>query len=373
MLTRRVRIQIAAFIAIALVGISYAGARYAGLGRLFGPQGYVVTMNLAEAGGIFDNAEVTYLGVPVGRVGTVRLTPTGVAVPLDINASAPPIPSNVEAAVTDRSAVGEQYVDLRPKDNHGPYLQGGSVISEQSTQTPLPVQSFLTNLDSLVNSVPQQSMRTVVGELGTAFQGNGQNLQTILDTARQFTAQAQQNLPQTQRLLADANTVLTTQNQQGSDIRSFSQSLLELSGQLRKSNGDLNSVLTEAAPAGAQVSDLLRETGPQLGVLLGNLTTTAQLLSTKENGIQLVLVMYPGVLNTTYTVVPASGVPSSGTVRFGAVLNEFNPVPCTNGYQGTTKRPGTDMAPVPLNADAHCAEPPGSPTDVRGGENAPSN
>lgn len=368
MLRRGVRIQILAFVVIALLGMSYAGAQYADLGRLFGPEGYVVTMNLAESGGIFDNAEVTYLGVPVGRVGTVRLTADGVAVPLEIRSAAPPIPSRVEAVVEDRSAVGEQYVDLRPKDSHGPYLAAGSVIPRESTRIPLPVQDFETNLDALVNSVPEQSLRTVVDELGTAFQDNGGNLQTILDTTRQLTAQAQQNLPQTQQLLADGKTVLATQNAQSSAIRSFSQNLVQLSGQLQRSDADLRGVLTETAPTAAQISALLQETGPQLGQLLGNLTTTAQVLSTKQNGLEMVLVQFPADVNATYTLLPGDG-----TAHFGLVLNSSDPIPCTAGYQGTTKRPGTDLAPVPLNSNARCAAPPGSPGGVRGTQNAPGN
>ena len=40
--------------------------------RLFG-DGYVVTADFAESGGIFTNAEVTYRGVAVGRVDRLRL------------------------------------------------------------------------------------------------------------------------------------------------------------------------------------------------------------------------------------------------------------------------------------------------------------
>jgi phospholipid/cholesterol/gamma-HCH transport system substrate-binding protein len=366
MLARRVRLQIVAFVAIALIGISYAGAQYAGLGRLFGARGYEVTMNLADSGGIFDNAEVTYLGVPVGRVGTMRLTRDGVAVPLDINAGAPPIPSNVEAVVADRSAVGEQYVDLRPKTDNGPYLGNGSTIAQPNTQTPLPVQNLMTNLDTFVNSVPDNSLRTVVNELGTGFENNGGNLQTIVDTSREFTADAQRNLPQTKQLLADANTVLATQNAQSSDIRSFSQDLRLLSGTLQDSDRDLRTVLNEASPTAQQVSGLLQDTGPQLGALLANLTSTSELVSTKKDGLEQVLVLYPAVLQASKTVVPGDG-----TAHFGLVLNTFDPMPCTAGYQGTTKRPGDDMAPVPLNSAARCTAPPGSPTDVRGAQNAP--
>ncbi|GAA4620780.1 MCE family protein [Saccharopolyspora hordei] len=365
MLTRRVRVQIIAFVVIALVGVSFAGARYAGLDRLFGPRGYVVTLQLADTGGVFENAEVTYRGVPVGRVGTLQLTANGVQVPLDIEPNAPKIPREVEAVVTNRSAVGEQYVDLRPKRDGGPYLQQGSVITQESATTPLPVETLMTNLDSLANSVPQDSLRTVVSELGTAFRNNGGHLQKIVDTSREFIATAQQHLPQTVQLLENGKTVLGTQNEQGSAIRSFSSDLRLLSEQLERSDGDLRAVIEKAPPAAQQVSGLIRE-NQQLTPLLANLTTTSKLIAQHLDGVEHALVVYPAAVTVSRTVVPGDG-----TAHFGLVLNAFDPLPCTEGYEGTDRRNGIEMDPVPVNTDAHCAEPPGSDTSVRGAQNAP--
>ena len=78
MLTRTVRIQVAIFLLIAVLGVSYTGIRYADLGRFVGLDGYRVDVELAESGGIFANAEVTYRGVPVGRVDRLELRPGGV-------------------------------------------------------------------------------------------------------------------------------------------------------------------------------------------------------------------------------------------------------------------------------------------------------
>ena len=46
-------------------------------------------MQLADSGGIFSNAEVTYRGVTIGRVGQLRLTADGVEVDLELDADAP--------------------------------------------------------------------------------------------------------------------------------------------------------------------------------------------------------------------------------------------------------------------------------------------
>ena len=76
MFSRKTKVRLGLFLVIAVVGIGYTGARYAGLDRLVGAGGYTVTAELPDSGGLFTNAEVTYPGVAVGRVSDLRLTPT---------------------------------------------------------------------------------------------------------------------------------------------------------------------------------------------------------------------------------------------------------------------------------------------------------
>jgi phospholipid/cholesterol/gamma-HCH transport system substrate-binding protein len=366
MLTRKVRLQIIAFVVIALVGVSYAGFRYAGIDRLFGPRGYAINVSLADSGGIFTGAEVTYRGVTIGRVGPLSLTKDGVSVELDIDSSDTQIPANSQAVVADRSAVGEQYVDLRPSTDDGPYLAAGATIPQARTATPPPVQGLLTNLDNLAGSVPTESLRTVVDELDTAFQGTGPNLQTLLDTTSSFTQAAAQNLPQTTTLLADGNTVLQTQLDKSSDILSFSHSLAQLAAQLKSSDGDLRKLITTAPQAADQVDGVLRDSGVSLGNLTANLLTTSQILLPRKDGLEQILVTYPAVIGGSYTVVPGDG-----TAHFGLAVNMFDPPPCTKGYESTPRRAGNVTTPAPPNTQAYCAEPTGSPIDVRGAQNAP--
>ncbi|GAB3910812.1 hypothetical protein GCM10029964_115390 [Kibdelosporangium lantanae] len=52
-------------------------------------------------------------------------------------------------------------------------------------------------------------------------------------------------------------------------------------------------------------------------------------------------------------------------------MNIFNPPPCVKGYEKTDRRPGNDVSPAATNDQAYCAEPVGSPINVRGSQNAP--
>ncbi len=60
MFARGTKIRLALFLVIAVVGIGFTGARYAGLDRLFGGSGYQVRMEMADSGGVFANSEVSY-------------------------------------------------------------------------------------------------------------------------------------------------------------------------------------------------------------------------------------------------------------------------------------------------------------------------
>ncbi|MGH3468796.1 MAG: MlaD family protein, partial [Thermocrispum sp.] len=221
MLTKAVRVQVAVFLVLALIGVGYTGARYAGLDELFGGSGYVVQVRLADSGGVFTNAEVTYRGVAVGRVGDLRLTRDGIEVDLHIEGDAPRVPADVQAVVANRSAAGEQFVDLRPRRDGGPYLAEGSVITQENTKVPLPVETVLVNLDKLVDSVPKDDLRTVVDELYDATEGTADDLQTVLDTSAEFTREAGKHLPQTTRLISDATTVLDTQVAMSGALKEF--------------------------------------------------------------------------------------------------------------------------------------------------------
>ncbi|GAA3663840.1 MlaD family protein [Lentzea roselyniae] len=363
MITRGTKFKIVAFVLVALLGISYVSANYVGL---FRSSSKVVTMQLADSGGIFTNAEVTYRGVTIGRVGQLRLTADGIEVDLELDADAPRVPASTEAVVANRSAVGEQFVDLRPKNDDGPYLEAGSVIPRSATKTPPPVDGLLSNLDAFASSVPTDSLKTIVDELHTAFSGTGGDLQVLIDNTAAFTAAASEHLPQTTQLLRDGKIVLATQAAQGGAIRSFSGDLRLIAEQLKASDGDLRRLIVAVPPASEQVSALLKESGPNLGVVFANLLTTANILVTRRDGLEQIAVTYPLAVGGGFTVAPGDG-----TAHFGLALNMFDPMPCTVGYEGTTIRPGSDTSAVPLNTQAYCALARGSATSVRGSQNAP--
>jgi len=363
-ITRTVKLQLAVFATITALGVSYVGATYVGLGDQVVSHGYTVQADFADSGGIFSGAEVTYRGVPVGRVGDLRLTADGVKVALTIQ-HGPPIPADTLAVVANRSAIGEQYVDLQPRTADGPYLRNGSTIARADTRTPLPTSQLILSVDRLVNSVNKDDLRVTVTELGKAFAGTGPDLSRLVDSGNELITSANDSLPQTIALINDSNQVLRTQADQGSAIRSFSHDLALLTDQLRTSDPDLRKLLDSGTSSAAELNDLLRTTRPTLPVLLGNLVTVGQIQVARLPGLEQILVTYPAVVAGGFTVEPGDG-----TAHFGLVLNANDPPPCTHGYD-TQRRTPQDTTQRPANTEARCTAPRGSQSDVRGAQNAP--
>ncbi|MFE7773265.1 MCE family protein [Streptomyces sp. NPDC057445] len=366
MITRTVRAQLLAFAAVTAVGVSYVGARYTALADILFDRDYTVRADFADSGGIFPGAEVTYRGVPVGRVGELRLTGRdGVSVALDIKEDGPGIPADTVAVVANRSAVGEQYVDLQPRTAGEPYLRDGSTIARNDTRVPLPTTDLILGLDRLVTSVGKKDLRITVDELGKAFAGTGPELSRLVDSGNALVESASRSLPQTVSLIEDSRKVLKTQTDQGSAITSFSRDLAALTAELKSSDGDIRRLVGSGAPAAHEVNSLLTDTRPHLPVLLGNLISGGQITVARLPGVEQALVTFPVVVAGSYTVIPGDG-----TTHFGMVVNADEPPPCRQGY-GTQRRDPADTSERPANTEARCAAPRGGPTSVRGAQNVP--
>ncbi|HXB85202.1 MlaD family protein, partial [Mycobacterium sp.] len=142
MLTRFVRIQLAVFGIIGIIGIIAMVLFYIQLPTLLGIGRMTVTLDLPATGGLYRFSNVTYRGVQVGKVTAVALTANGAKATLSLGTS-PKIPANLQADVLSVSAVGEQYVDLRPRTDSAPYLRDGSVIAMRDTTIPQAVGPML--------------------------------------------------------------------------------------------------------------------------------------------------------------------------------------------------------------------------------------
>jgi phospholipid/cholesterol/gamma-HCH transport system substrate-binding protein len=366
MITSRTKKQLIAFVILTLVGVTFVGARYARLDRLFYDSSYTVTAHFDQSGGIFAGAEVTDRGVKVGQVSSMKLTDKGVDVLLSIEKKSEKIPSKTRALVGNKSAVGEQYVELQPKTDSGPYLKDGSQIDTADTAVPVSTTELLTNLSNFVESVPQADLRTVVAESGAAFRDAGPSIGQIIDTSSSFIETANANFDTTTALIRDSRVVLQTQVDKGSAIRSFTRDLALFSGTVADNDKYLRSLIDNGSATANQLRTFLEQNRVNLGSLINNLVTTGEVTVKHLKGIRQLLVIYPYVVAGGFTVAKKGNVSKKYDAQFGLILQPDSPT-CKAGY--VTPRSPSDRRDLPMPTKVGCKD--GS-KNFRGAEKAPS-
>lgn len=299
-MSRAARVRLWIFLLIGAVALVNAGARYAGLGERFFGHDYQVRVELARSGGLFERAEVTWRGFTVGRVRSMDFRTDGVTAVLSID-DRWHIPADLRAEVHNRSAVGEQYLDLIPRTDRGPYLHDGSVIPVAATSTPVQDQEFILALHRLLTSIDTADLATVVDEAGTAFEGAGDDIARLLRNARTVLDAARSVLPQTRRLLRTAAIVLGTQDARMERIKALTGDLNRVSAVFAARDADLRRILREGTGAAAELTALADGLDPAAAQLLDRLVSLTSVLSDRLAGVEETLVALPWALASAET------------------------------------------------------------------------
>ncbi|MFT3716900.1 MAG: MCE family protein [Gordonia sp. (in: high G+C Gram-positive bacteria)] len=373
MVSRLVKIQLIVFAIIGALAIVYVGANYARLDKMLGIGQYKVVVPMQDGGGIFSNAEVTYRGVPVGRVGDMKLTDKGVDVTLNLNSSAPKVPENVKAVVSNRSAIGEQFVDLQPEAAGGPYLKNGDRINQYDL--PPKLQDVMSDTIDLTKSVPVDDLSTVVHELGLAFDGKGDDMSRLLDSLTKLAQSGHDNLGETVSLIQNADVVLQTQKDQSDQILAWSKGLDQVTAQLAASDPAVQRILTDGPKTATELSDFLTKNGDDTTKLVHQLGETMHAVEPATYSTGALFAMLSALSAGSH-----SPAPGDGQIHFGIVLETNNPPACTKGYEGTKDiiaqakkaNPNFDINydDFAFNTNAHCDVAVGNPTGVRSANRA---
>jgi phospholipid/cholesterol/gamma-HCH transport system substrate-binding protein len=331
-ITRLTKIQLIIFAIVTVIGGAFVGGRYAQVDRLVVDRSFPVTAQFSDSGGIFAGAQVTYRGIAVGKVDKLQFAAGGVKATLDIEDSAPKIPSDVMAIVANKSAIGEQYVDLQPQSASAPYLASGSAIPLGRTRIPIDTTTLLVDVNNVVTSVDTDNLRTVVDELGQAFDGAGPDLARILDTSSEFIRAADANIDVTRSLIRDSDSVLQTQIDKRGQLATFSKNLALLSETLVDADPDLRRLLDKGAGSAATVRKVVDENSEDLGNAVRDLVIANKPLADNVLGLQAIFILYPYLLEGSFSVLVPDTAGSKETgeynAKFGLVLTDTTPT-CT--------------------------------------------
>lgn len=369
MLTRFIRIQLAVFAIVGTIGLFVMVIYYVQAPTLLGIGKMTVTLELRETGNLYRFSNVTYRGVQIGKVTAVELTARGAKATMRLDTS-PKIPADLDAEVRSISAVGEQYVDLRPRTDSPPYLHDGSVIAAKDTKTPQPIGPVLDQTSALLNSIPQGKLTQLLDESFKAFNGASYDFGSLFDSTAQISGDLNGVADRARSLTEDTGPLLDSQAQTATSIRRWAHSLAGFTGQLATNDPQVRTLLENGPEALNEASRLLDQIKPTLPVLLANLTTIGQIGVTYHASLEQVLVLLPPFTAAIQSFLGTKSPTGLATGAFNLIISD--PPACTVGFLPPSQwRSPADTTTIDTPDGLYCKLPQDSPIGVRGARNYP--
>lgn len=370
MLTRFVRNQLIIFTVAAVVSTLAMVFVYMQAPTLLGIGRMTVKLELPRGGGLYRFGNVTYRGVQIGRVIDVRATEGGAEATLSLDTS-PKIPADLQAKVLSLSAVGEQYVDLRPLTDSGPFLRDGSVIAAKDTTVPQKVGPMLEHVSTLLDSIPKTKLSQLLDESFKGFNGAGDDLGNFVESASTLAGDFDGVADRTRTLIDDSRPLLDGQVVSADALRTWARSLAGVTGQLRSNDAEVRGLLRDGSGAADEASRLLNQVKPTLPILLANLTTIGQIAVTYNASLEQLLVLLPPNIAQTQAIGLSTKNPT-GMAQGDFTLTISDPPSCTVGFLPPSSwRSAADLSDIDTPDGLYCKLPQDSPIAVRGARNYP--
>ncbi|MGI9163970.1 MAG: MCE family protein [Mycobacterium sp.] len=374
-ITSRTKIQLSIFLVVSLVGLTIMAFGYIQVPSLFfGINRYTVTLQLPEASGLYARGNVTYRGTEVGIIKDVALTETGVQAVLSLDSKFK-IPSDLQAEVHSVSAVGEQYVQLLPRDDTSAPLKQGDVITRENTSAPPDINELLDATNRGLQAIPRDNLKTTIDEAYLAFGGLGPEIGRFLEGGSNLAIDAKKNLAELTNVVDNVGPILDTQTDTADSVQAWAAHLAAITTSLKDNDSAVRGVLQNAPAAAEEIRALFDRVQPTLPVVLANLAGLTGVAIAYRDDLEQLLVMIPqGVQIIQGTLVPNRGTKQA---YMGANLS-FNlninlPKPCTTGFlppQQIRSAALTDYPDSPAGL-LYCRTPQDSPNNVRGAKNYP--
>ncbi|BBB43923.1 MCE family protein [Mycobacteroides abscessus] len=370
MLTGLIRTQLAVFAAASIIGMAVMVIVYMQAPALLGIGRMRVTLELPSTGGLYRLSNVTYRGVEIGKVTDVSATRDGAVATLSLKTT-PKIPADLHANVLSISAVGEQYVDLQPRTDVGPYLNDGAVIHKSNTTVPQAVGPMLDQLDALIDSVPKDKLGVLLDETFNAFQGTRYDTGSLLDSTSKLSDAMRGVQDQSRDLIDNSRALLDGQAESADALRIWAHSLAGITGQIAADEPQVRTLLHGGADAAAEASHLINQVEPTVPVLLANLATLGQVAVTYHPALEQLLVLLPPDIAATQSYGLARNNPTGFSLGdFTLTLND--PPACTVGFLPPSSwRSPADLSEIDTPNGLYCKLPQDSPIGVRGARNYP--
>jgi phospholipid/cholesterol/gamma-HCH transport system substrate-binding protein len=287
--------QLANIAVVTVVGLIATGWAVFGLMHVRFDSPKTVRVLLASSGGALPGAEVTYLGVPIGRVSSAHLVPDALELTLAIRPKGP-MPRELRAVVRQKTALGEPYVDLMPASPDAPPGDpDGAVVPKDRTEVPRSLDQLLEQADRILSNVQPRDLTTLV-EGGSALAGHEDDLKAITASGARIGDVLARRRAQLGDLLSSSATLVNAHDRHRDALASSLSSGARVADVFARHTQDLAQILATGADVGANGSAFLSRTRAAWPGVLAGLDASTHNLADRPTKTDEILTMVPPYL-----------------------------------------------------------------------------
>jgi phospholipid/cholesterol/gamma-HCH transport system substrate-binding protein len=233
--------------------------------------------------------DVRIAGVPVGKVGTVKLNPDNtVDVAFNVDKRYQ-LYSSTRAVVRYENLVGDRYLEITAGPGELRKIPPGSTIPRENTQPALDLDALLGGLRPVLKGLDGAKINEVSNAVMELLQGQGGALSTLLSTTSAFT----QNLAARDQLIGDVinnlNTVLGTVDEKGAQFDASVDQLQKLLTGLAQGRDPIAGAIPPLASAENDLTDMLQKSRRPVQGVIENVRPFAQRFDERKADVNKVI------------------------------------------------------------------------------------
>ncbi|HEU5031771.1 MAG TPA: MCE family protein [Spirillospora sp.] len=281
-MTRRIRVNLAVFALLGVVLTVWAVRNVLGFDPFSRP--YWISAQFTDSRGLQPGFDVTYLGVAIGKIQSVRLDGGKVVVRLAIDKGRR-VPQGVTATAALKSAIGEPYVDLEPAGGRAdaPAMRPGDVIPLSRTSVSESYGDLFASVTKAVNGLDPANLRIVTRELARGLDGRGDTLRISVDGASQLARTFASNTTTLDSLITNLGSLTGVLAGKRADLAAGITATADITSSLAEVNDSLVQIRDTTPDLLARTAKVLRESRPAAQCMLGALSDALPALLTPAN------------------------------------------------------------------------------------------
>ncbi|MTE15929.1 MlaD family protein [Nocardia aurantiaca] len=249
------------------------------------------SMVIADSGGVGVGSPILLTGMKIGTITSVDSTARGVEVGFRIDGDRR-LPTDSDITIEQLSALGEPFVEFRPRTAGGPYLKDGQRLDTAAVKSPLSIPEVSRLVNKVMNQLDPKVAASLVSTLGVAFHDTDSSMPTLTRAGDLLAAAIMSREPRIAQLLNSFQVAASNIDGMSEATATAAPAFVQFEQSLEELINAVGKLVDRApgpqayvsgnglAPFLSRLTDWLRHAGPELQALAPQLRPLADAAGT---------------------------------------------------------------------------------------------